>query len=298
MTNKRSESTALFGATALYGVIGNPIAHSRSPQIHLAFGAQTNRALSYERILAIPDDFDSVVRQFAADGGQGLNVTVPFKERAVALADQVSDRARIAGAANTLSFSVAGITADNTDGIGLVHDIGERCSIPLSGATVVLIGAGGAARGVLQPMLAAGVQSLFVINRTLSRAAHLIELAKDLPVARNRRLQALSFEQSGDVLPIVESSDAPLLIINATAASLSGQQLPLPDPLLAAAVLSYDMVYSDQATSFMTQASDAGCTRVVDGLGMLIQQAAESFGIWHGVRPETESVYRLLRPAN
>ncbi len=290
MTSKGSEGAAQ------YGVIGNPIAHSRSPQIHQAFGAQTRRELTYERILSEPDLFESAVKRFAAGGGKGLNVTVPFKEQAVALAEQVSERARIAGAANTLSLTPNGIKADNTDGIGLVHDISERCRLSLSGAHVVLVGAGGAARGVLQPMLTAGVQSLFIINRTLSRAAQLIELAGDLPIATGRRLQALSFEEADRIIPAIAS--APLLVINATAASLSGQRLPLPDDLLANARLSYDMVYSDQPTPFMSQAQEAGCGQVIDGLGMLIQQAAESFAIWHGVRPETESVYRLLRPAS
>lgn len=284
-------------APARYGVIGNPIAHSRSPQIHQAFAAQENISLSYERILAEPAQFEAVVRAFAAAGGLGLNVTVPFKEKAVALAGQVSERARLAGAANTLIFGPDSIQADNTDGVGLVRDLRERGQVRLDGAHVVLIGAGGAARGVIEPVLQAGAQSLVIINRTLSKATELIGLLAEQPLAAGRQLSALSFEQAGALNSLPNGDGSATLLINATAASLDGSRLPLPDTLLSAARLAYDMVYSDQPTAFMTQARNAGCPQVMDGLGMLVEQAAESFRLWHGMRPDTGPVFKLLRPA-
>ncbi len=284
-------------APARYGVIGNPIAHSRSPEIHQAFAAQEAISLSYERILAEPAQFEAVVRRFAAEGGLGLNVTVPFKENAIAVASQVSDRARLAGAANTLIFSESGIRADNTDGIGLVRDLRERGQIGLEGAHIVLIGAGGAARGVIEPLLQAGAQSLVVINRTLSKATGLVDFFAGQPIAAGRRLQALSLDQAGSVEPGADGGDAAVLLINATAASLDGSQLPLPGRLFSAARLAYDMVYSDQPTAFMMQARSAGCGQVMDGLGMLVEQAAESFRLWHGRHPDTAPVFKQLRAA-
>lgn len=279
-----------------YAVIGNPVAHSRSPQIHTAFGEQTGTRLNYNKLAAEPDQFEASVKAFAARGGRGLNVTVPFKEQAVSLAGQVTERARNAGAANTLVMTSTGIAADNTDGIGLVNDLTQRHGVNLQDAALVLIGAGGAARGVLQPLLEAGIASLWITNRTLARAEQLAVLARGLsgPAARNVRATPLA--DLGQVCAQLNlTPSTPLLLINATAAGLSGQGLDLPQALLARATLAYDMVYADQPTPFMTQASLAGCSQVVDGLGMLVEQAAESFFIWHGIRPQTDPVYALLR---
>ncbi|MFK7965391.1 MAG: shikimate dehydrogenase [Burkholderiaceae bacterium] len=278
-----------------YAVIGHPVSHSRSPQIHHAFGEQTDRSIEYGLLPSEPDAFVATVTAFRAEGGKGLNVTVPFKEEAAALADHLSERARIAGAANTLSFKTDGIHADNTDGAGLVNDLSQRWQQALPGSIVLLIGAGGAARGVLHPLLTAGVSEIWIANRTPSRARQLAELVSQdgSPVA----VHAVALEL--DALTALHSkwqaNSARLLIINATAAGLAGKTLPVPAALLQTALLCYDMVYSKEPTAFMQQASQAGCAQVVDGLGMLVEQAAESFAIWQGVRPQTEPVFKQLR---
>ena len=283
-------------AQAAYAVIGNPIAHSRSPQIHLAFGAQLGIELRYEKLLAPEAEFEAVVQTFASQGGRGLNVTLPFKERALALAARASERAQLAGAANTLVFSADGIAADNTDGVGLVTDLQQRWQQTLRGAEVILLGAGGAARGVVLPLMQAGVGSLLVTNRTPARAEALVATLAQRPEAASCRLAALPLAALAD-WSAPASGAAPRILINATATGLSDARMALAPALFADAALAYDMVYASSATEFMRQAQANGCARAVDGLGMLVEQAAESFQIWHGQRPQTDPVYSLLRSA-
>lgn len=288
-----------------YAVIGHPVSHSRSPQIHSAFGEQTDRSIEYGLLPAEPSAFIAGVSQFRATGGQGLNVTVPFKEQAIEIADHVSERAKIAGAANTLSFKDDGIHADNTDGAGLVNDLTQRWRQSLQGAAVVLLGAGGAARGVLHPLLSAGVSRIWIANRTVARArqlADLVDVGDASDSQSSVQVALLDPDSLMSVLSEIRQSEKPgsqvqrLIIVNATAAGLSGQTLPVPAALLRDASLCYDMVYANEPTAFMTQAVEAGCAVVVDGLGMLVEQAAESFAIWQGVRPQTEPVFKQLRP--
>lgn len=270
---------------ARYAVIGNPIAHSRSPAIHAQFAAQTGQAIEYGRLLAPLDGFAEAVERFRAGGGSGLNVTVPFKLEAAGIADRLTARAQAAGAVNTLRFDDDGCLGDNTDGVGLLRDVQTRCGLPLTDARVLLLGAGGAARGALRPLLDAGVAQLLVANRTAPTAQALVaafddpRLAAcglDAPQLRNERFE---------------------VIVNATSAGLADAAPSLPEPLLASARLAYDMVYGAQPTAFMRAARNAGCAQVSDGLGMLVEQAAESFFVWRGVYPDTAPVYAALRAA-
>ena len=275
-----------------YVVIGNPIAHSKSPQIHAAFALQTGEAMAYERLLAPLDGFEATVRDFIATGGRGANVTVPFKLEAFALADTLSERATAAGAVNTLRFDHDGaqvrIVGDNTDGVGLVRDIVANAGVAIKGARVLLLGAGGAARGVILPLLAESPSQLVIANRTLARADELVaqfaQAAQTTPSA-TVQLAASRFEE------LAGSFD---ILINATSASLSSELPPIPVSVLRAGGFAYDMMYGAQPTVFMQWASQAGAA-VRDGLGMLVEQAAESFFVWRGVRPDTMPVYRQLR---
>ncbi len=275
-----------------YVVIGNPIAHSKSPQIHAAFALQTGEAMAYERLLAPLDGFEATVRDFIATGGRGANVTVPFKLEAFALADTLSERATAAGAVNTLRFDRDGgqvrIVGDNTDGVGLVRDIVANAGVAIKGARVLLLGAGGAARGVILPLLAESPSQLVIANRTLARADELVaqfaQAAQTTPSA-TVQLAASRFEE------LAGSFD---ILINATSASLSSELPPIPVSVLRAGGFAYDMMYGAQPTVFMQWASQAGAA-VRDGLGMLVEQAAESFFVWRGVRPDTMPVYRQLR---
>ncbi len=279
-------------STDRYVVIGNPIAHSKSPQIHAAFARQTGEAIAYERLLAPLDGFEDAVRTFIATGGRGASVTVPFKLEAFALADALSERATAAGAVNTLRFDRAGeqvnIVGDNTDGVGLVRDIMVNAGVAVSGARVLLLGAGGAARGVILPLLAESPAQLVIANRTLSRADALVAqfagAAQTLP-AVPAVLSAARFESLDGNFD---------LIINATSASLSSELPPIPASVFGSGSFAYDMMYGAQPTLFMQMAAQAGAG-VRDGLGMLVEQAAESFFVWRGVRPQTMPVYRELR---
>lgn len=276
-----------------YGVVGNPIAHSRSPQIHARFAEQTAELIAYERLLAPLDGFAAAVDAFRAGGGLGLNVTMPFKLEAYAYAAVHSDRARAAGAVNTLRFEAAGpaskgtVFGDNTDGVGLVNDLQVHLNFTLAGCDVLLLGAGGAARGVVLPLLGAGVRRLVICNRSKSKARALLELFHD------PRLSAIGFDElDGEAGAVNRRAD---LVVNATSSGLSSQALPVPLRVFATARLAYDMVYGQKPTTFMEQALAAGCERVSDGLGMLVEQAAESFFVWRGVRPATAEVHRWLR---
>lgn len=263
-----------------YVVIGNPIAHSKSPAIHARFAQQTGQLMSYERLLAPLDDFAGSVKQFIAAGGRGANVTVPFKLDAFQLASSLSPRAQAAGAVNTLTFERGHIYGDNTDGVGLVRDIVRNAGVTLTGKRVLLLGAGGAARGVVLPLLAEEPAQLVIANRSVARAVELVTA-----FAAAGQLAASSFaDLSGDFD----------IVINATSASLSSEVPALPTGLIGAHSFVYDMMYGAQPTVFMQMAAKQGAA-VRDGLGMLVEQAAESFFIWRGVRPDTAPVYDWLR---
>ena len=268
-----------------YAVIGNPIAHSKSPAIHAAFAAQTGQTLTYEALLAPLDGFAATVADFRAAGGRGCNVTVPFKLEAFALAERRSPRAQAAGAVNTLKFDADGIYGDNTDGAGLVRDLTHNLDCPLAGRRILLLGAGGAARGVMLPLLAATPARLTLANRTVARAETLV--AEFAAGAGSTPLAACGFaDLAGSQFDVV---------INATAASLADEAPPLPPGLYAAGALAYDMMYGRGDTAFLAAARSDGAARLADGLGMLVEQAAESFLLWRGVRPATAPVLAELR---
>lgn len=287
------ESIAAATSVGRFAVIGNPIAHSRSPEIHQAFARQTGRSLTYERLLADPDAFEATVRRFRDEGGIGLNVTMPFKEDAFRYADRHTSRALAAGAVNTLHFTATGVLGDNTDGAGLVRDLDGRCGASLAGVRLILIGAGGAARGVMQALLNAGVARLIIANRTPARAQTLAARAVDWPRDSAQSVTAMALTD----LAGLATDERRLIIINATAAAQAGGGSLVPASLLARAALAYDIGYSSGDTPFVKQAREAGCPRVFDGLGMLVEQAAESFLLWHGVHPDTDPVLARLRAA-
>ncbi|SFR48601.1 shikimate dehydrogenase [Marinobacter gudaonensis] len=269
----------------LYAVVGNPISHSKSPRIHSLFARETGEPVEYTAIQAPLEDFAGTVTQFFERGGKGLNVTVPFKEEAWNLAKRRTERAEKAGAANTLFLDEQGLlTADNTDGCGIVRDLVDNHGVTLAGARILVLGAGGAVRGVLGPILAEGPASVTIANRTLARAEALVSLFA--PVAGAARLDACGFEQP------TEPFD---LIINGTSASLQGDLPPLSPRVIGERTVVYDMMYSLQTTTFNQWALEQGAQIVHDGLGMLVEQAAESFRIWRGVSPATLPVVEQLR---
>ncbi|WP_037585718.1 shikimate dehydrogenase [Stenoxybacter acetivorans] len=264
---------------SFYAVFGNPVAHSRSPQIHALFAEQQGLPIRYERILTTQACFQAAVTQFFAEGGQGANITVPFKTEAFARADTLSPRAQAAGAVNTLCLCPDGkIFGDNTDGIGLVRDIVQLNGFSLNNQRILLLGAGGAARGVLQPLLAEKPISLTIANRTLEKAK---QLAHDFDTAYSSfsELSAQTFD----------------VIINATSGSLSGDLLPISDTVLAKSQLSYDMMYAAKPTLFLEHAAEQGCPLCLDGLGMLVSQAAASYSLWRGFEPDVQTVLKELR---
>ena len=269
----------------LYCVMGHPVAHSRSPWIHQRFAALTDQALDYERQLVALDGFAQAVQQFAQAGGRGCNVTVPFKHEAAQCADSCSPRVHLAGAANTLVLAQGRIHADNTDGLGLVADITRNAGMPLAGRDVLLVGAGGAGAGVLGPLLEQGPRSLVVANRTLARAQALVQSHLELAALQKTKLLAL------DLQGLEHDFD---LIINATASSLEGAGVPVPAQVLRPGCLAYDMMYGPAAQGFLHWATQHGA-QARDGLGMLVEQAAEAFALWRGVRPPAAQVLAELR---
>jgi shikimate dehydrogenase len=273
-----------MGAQDRYVVIGNPVAHSKSPFIHSMFAEQTGQSLVYERLLAPLDGFAATVDDFVARGGKGFNVTLPFKLEACALADELSARARIAGAVNTVKISNGRLLGDNTDGIGLVTDIERNAGMPLRDKKILLLGAGGAARGAILPLLHRQPASLTIANRTSAKAAALVHEVME-EVAQHGNLRACAL----DALP--PGFD---VVINATAASLHQDLPPVRPDVFGARALAYDMMYGSQPTVFMHFASQHGAT-ARDGLGMLVEQAAEAFFLWRGVRPDTAPVHVALR---
>ncbi|MBS3804404.1 MAG: shikimate dehydrogenase [Oleiphilaceae bacterium] len=269
----------------LYAVIGNPISHSKSPWIHSQFAQQTGEAVEYTAIQAPLAHFSETVTDFFARGGKGLNVTLPFKEQAWQMARQRTDRAEKAGAANTLFMNSEGsLTADNTDGAGLVTDLVKNKGYALSGKRVLVLGAGGAVRGVLAPLLAAQPAALVIANRTPAKAEALASLFA--PDAGITELSGCGFDATGGEFD---------LIINGTSASLQGDLPPLPPSLVGARTLGYDMMYSQDLTPFNRWLMDQGGLEGMDGLGMLVEQAAESFFLWRGVLPDTGAVIAALR---
>ena len=268
-----------------YAVIGNPVAHSKSPLIHREFARATGQSMSYERMLAPLGGFVATATRFAAEGGKGLNVTVPFKLDAFAMSTQRSSRAEVATACNTLIWRDDHWFADNTDGVGLMRDLTHNLGQSLTGCNVLVLGAGGAARGILGPLLETSPRSVVVVNRNRQRADEL----------------AQSFARHG---PVAATSSAQLngrqfnVVINATSVGVNGD-VPSslwPERPFAPGGLAYDLVYADTLTPFLRWALQHSAERTADGLGMLIEQAAESFALWRGVRPKTSNVFELLRP--
>ena len=265
-----------------YAVMGHPVAHSKSPFIHRRFAAETGEPVAYDALLVEPDGFRAAVERFRAEGGRGLNVTIPFKEEAFALAHRRSERAERAGAVNTLWFEGTGTCGDNTDGAGLVRDLTGNLAVRVQGRSMLLLGAGGAARGVLGPLLDESPRRLVIANRTVSRAA---ELARRF--AAQGPVSAVGFDAlAGDAFDIV---------VNATAASLAGDLPPLPRGTLRAGGVAYDTAYAAQPTPFVHWGAGEGAAIATDGLGMLVEQAAESFRIWRGREPRTGPVIDALR---
>lgn len=269
-----------------YAVFGHPVAHSLSPRIHAAFARQTSIALEYTAIDATQDDFAAALEQFVASGGRGANVTLPLKETAFALCTSLGERARIAAAVNTLVLRDGQWHGDNTDGAGLVRDLTDRQGLDLRGRRALLLGAGGAARGVAPALLDAGVTDLIIVNRTPERADALADVLGDPGRAYSRYWDTLRDE--GDFE----------LIVNATSAARGdgyAYEFDLPFSLSNRRTLAVDLNYGEAAIPFLAWARAAECRDVVDGLGMLVEQAAESFALWHGVRPDTDPVFNALR---
>ncbi len=274
-----------------YAVIGNPIAHSKSPQIHSYFAQQAEEQMMYEALLSPIDTFEETVKQFIKGNGKGLNVTVPFKQEAFELANELSDYAENAGAVNTLVFRDDGsIYGTNTDGIGLVRDLVENHQSLIKDKRILLLGAGGAVRGVMQPLLMQMPQQIFIANRTPERA---IELASDMKhLTRQDNKTESCLLAGGGFADITGEFD---LIINGTAASLQGIMPPISESCLASGVHCYDMMYGGRPTAFENWCEDQGAAKVMNGLGMLVEQAAESFSIWRGKMPDTKPVLEAMR---
>jgi shikimate dehydrogenase len=268
-----------------YAVIGNPVEHSRSPFIHTRFALATGQELTYTRLPCAADGFELTVRGFADSGGRGCNVTVPFKFDAPRLAARCTARAAIAGAANTLRFDADGWLADNTDGIGLVRDIERNAGVALAGRRVLLIGAGGAAAGALGPLLQARPLALTVANRTLRKAQELVRRHAPQAASHGVTLRATALEDCGPAFDIV---------VNASASSLAQAAVPVAASVLAPGSLALDMMYGPAAKPFLAWAEVHGA-RARDGLGMLVEQAAQAFWLWRGVFPETAPVLAALR---
>jgi shikimate dehydrogenase len=271
--------------TDKYAVLGNPIGHSKSPMIHAEFAKQTKQDISYEAILAPLDGFSDTVKRLIAEGYKGVNVTVPFKFEAFDMANHINASAVVAEASNTLVFHEGSAAAYNTDGIGLVADIQKNLATPLQGKRVLMIGAGGAAQGVAIEIAKANPATFVVVNRSIEKVH---DMQKKLNSSKEQEIVAITASSfnglDGQVFDVV---------INATSAGLTDSVLPIPDRLFTLNILAYDMMYG-QETPFMAQARSAGA-QVADGLGMLVEQAAEAFSIWRGVKPDTKPVIATIR---
>lgn len=274
-----------------YLVVGNPIEHSKSPIIHTEFARQTEQAMSYDKCLVALDGFKEALQKFRESGIKGLNVTVPFKEEAFNAATKLSARAKFAGAVNTLTFGPEGeLTGDNTDGVGLVTDITVNHQGDLEGKRILVIGAGGAVRGVLGPLIDAAPEEIVIANRTVAKAEHLAELFSEYE-SQNPSIPKAKISATGFDALLHQDFD---WVINGTAASLSGETPPIPAQCVGPKTYCYDMMYSKEATAFNAWAEQQGAAACYDGLGMLVEQAAEAFFIWRGVRPNTRPVLDML----
>jgi shikimate dehydrogenase len=266
-----------------YGVMGYPVSHSRSPVIHRLFALQTQQNLQYELLQVSPEKLETAIRQFQRTGGKGLNITVPHKSEVVKLVDQMSERAATAGAANTLSFKGGEIHGDNTDGIGLLRDLAVNLGLAIEGANILILGAGGATRGIVGPLLEMQPESVRIANRSLAKAEILAE-----HFSRSGPVTACRF----NVVPVSKPYD---LIINATSAGLKGEAPPYPASAISENTFCYDLSYGLKPTPFSVWARESGAAQSVMGWGMLVEQAAESFNIWRGVRPETVPVLKQMK---
>ncbi len=262
--------------------MGYPVSHSRSPVIHRLFAVQTGENLQYELLEVAPDKLESAIRQFARTGGKGLNITLPHKSEVTRFVDNMSERASNAGAVNTLVFRDGEIFGDNTDGVGLLLDLQSNLGLTLEGANILILGAGGATRGIISPLLDAGPESLMIANRTISRAQALVEhFSSEGPVS------ACRFDN-------VRTPPVYDLVINATSAGLTGETPPYPEDAISEDTVCYDLSYSMKTTPFSSWAKEHGAARSVMGWGMLVEQAAESFQLWRGVRPDTAAVLKQI----
>lgn len=268
--------------TDLYAVMGNPINHSKSPSIHAQFAEQAKQDLVYSAMLVPIEGFDAAVKDFFKGSGKGLNITVPFKEQAFAVASTLTPRAQTAKAVNTLMLQEDGsILGDNTDGAGLVRDLVTNQQVELTGKRVLVIGAGGAVRGILQPFLEQNPEQIVIVNRTFEKAQSLADSFRALG-----NIQAQTFDDLAAPFDV---------IINGTSASLSGEVPPLPDSVVGENTVVYDMMYSRELTPFLTWAQNLGVAKIIDGLGMLVEQAAVSFELWRGKKPDSAAVLSDLR---
>lgn len=268
-----------------YGVMGYPVSHSRSPVIHRLFALQTGQEMQYELLQVSPEKLETAVRQFQRTGGKGLNVTVPHKSEAIKLADSLSDRAATAGAVNTLAFRDSEIYGDNTDGIGLLRDLAVNLGVAIENANILVLGAGGATRGIVGPLLEMRPAALRIANRTLGRAQALADhFSSAGPVTACRF----------NVVPVSDPYD---LVINATSAGLKGDAPPYPASAISSNTFCYDLSYGLTPTPFSVWARESGAAKSVMGWGMLVEQAAESFNIWRGVRPDTAPVLKQMKIA-
>jgi shikimate dehydrogenase len=265
-----------------YGLVGHPVEHSRSPFIHTLFARQTGQRITYELIDATPAAFETAVRGFGAAGGRGLNVTVPHKEAAFALVGEVTHAARVAGAINTITFDGGRLRGDNTDGIGFIRDVTVNQGFDLAGCSVILFGAGGAARGIVGPLLAEKPAKLVIANRSRQRAVDLAAHFGNPPEIEVVEFDKLAGQPAFD------------LLVNASSAGLKGEATPFPGSLVNAESFCYDMVYSRNDTPFVAWAHEHGAGHAVQGWGMLVEQAAESFHIWRGVMPVTAPILKQL----
>ena len=266
-----------------YGVMGYPVSHSRSPVIHRLFALQTGENIQYELLQVTPQKLEAAIRQFQRTGGKGLNITVPHKTEVVKLCDHLSERASTAGAVNTLTFRDGEIHGENTDGIGLLRDLAINQGFSIDGANILILGAGGATRGILGPLLEMQPASLRIANRTLDKAEVLVEhFSSSGPVSACRF----------DVIPVTEKYD---LVINATSAGVKGDKPPYPSAAVSHETFCYDLSYGLTPTPFSLWARDQGAERSIMGWGMLVEQAAESFHIWRGVRPDTAPVLKQMK---
>ena len=267
-----------------YAVIGNPIEHSKSPDIHLLFADQTGEVLSYEKILAEVNEFDQVVNEFFNRGGKGLNVTVPFKNMAYDFVDELITHAQHAGAVNTIYKNASGkFVGANTDGIGLLRDLKKTLRLQLSGKKILIVGAGGATQGIVEPLLNEKPAELMIANRTKSKAEVLVSQFEHLGNIFSCGLDDIT-KQNFDV------------VLHATSAGLQNNNVELPVEIISPNTCCYDLLYSDQDTPFMQWAKQQGANSVVDGFGMLLEQAAEAFYLWRGKRPDTGMAYHYFRP--